>query len=116
MCVTLSTLTRYNGPKSPNIDNFLTLQEYIAIAEKSIKCIANRFQPGLAKKMLCSEEAISDVAFQVMIGDWGFDASKNKAIASWRRQSAQYGIQQFLSRSKSKRAKFEQTFVSLDWE
>ena len=69
---------------------FDDLKVYLNLAKKTI----NKFGGSLAKEMLRSEDAISDVASAIMQGDWKWDANRTgktgqkKTRYSYRNQCA----------------------------
>lgn len=73
-----------------------TLDEYILIAKKMIASMAPSFRYGLAEEMLCSDDAISNVAHDIMVADWQFNGRGNRY--GFRKERAKYSIKSYLSR------------------
>lgn len=88
----------YKDHKTVEFDN---LGQYLTMARKAIAKMANKIFDGLSKKMLKDEEAISSVAYAIMMGDWRWDESyqnekgtkKNKY--SYRNQCALWAIKTY---------------------
>lgn len=97
-------------PDHKNIE-FYSLSEYITLAKKSISTFANRFYHGLAAKMLRDEDAVSNIAYAIMLADWRYDENhtgKNKQTKtrySYRNQCALWAIKTHISKNrKTKKA------------
>lgn len=79
---------------------FDELNIYLNLAKKTI----NKFGGSLAKEMLKSEDAISDVASAIMQGDWKWDANRTgktgqkKTRYSYRNQCAIWAIQTYATK------------------
>jgi len=79
---------------------FDTLGTYINLAKKTI----NKFGGSLAKEMLKSEDAVSDVANAIMVGDWKWDANRTgktgqkKTRYSYRNQCAIWAIKTYATK------------------
>jgi len=79
---------------------FDDLKIYLNLAKKTI----NKFGGSLAKEMLKSEDAISDVASAIMQGDWKWDANRTgktgqkKTRYSYRNQCAIWAIQTYATK------------------
>lgn len=79
---------------------FDNLGTYIQLAKKTI----NKFGGSLAKEMLRNEDAISDVANAIMVGDWKWDANRvgktgqKKTRYSYRNQCAIWAIQTYATK------------------
>lgn len=90
---------------------FDNLNTYLNLAKKTI----NKFAGSLAKEMLKSEDAISDVANAIMVGDWRWDANRTgktgqkKTRYSYRNQCAIWAIQTYATKKykKPKRASID---------
>jgi hypothetical protein len=76
-----------------------TLNEYLTIAEKMIGALAPSIKYGLAEEMLNSDDAISNVAHDIMLADWQFNGRGNRF--GFRKDRARYSIKSYLGR-KSK--------------
>jgi RNA polymerase sigma factor (sigma-70 family) len=106
--------------KDPKTIEFDTLSNYLLLAKKSISKFANTFYNGLATKMLRDEDAISNVAYAIMMADWRYDenhaneegASKTKY--SYRNQCALWAIQTHIT--KSSKNKLKKRVYSLDYK
>lgn len=73
-----------------------TLDEYILIAKKMIASMAPSLRYGLAEEMLNSDDAISNVAHDIMVADWQFNGNGNRF--GFRKERAKYSIKSYLSR------------------
>ncbi len=79
---------------------FDNLNVYLNLAKK----IINKFGGSLAKEMLMSEDAVSDVASAIMQGDWKWDANRTgktgqkKSRYSYRNQCAIWAIQTYATK------------------
>jgi RNA polymerase sigma factor (sigma-70 family) len=86
-----------------------TLKDYLLIAKKTISKFAPKFYVGLAKEMLKSEDAVSQVATAIMEADWKWNPnyrSKNNTVRSkraYRNQKAIWAIQAYISQKKKKK-------------
>ena len=84
--------------------NFEGLVEYLEHARRMIAHYAPKFRVGLAKEMLKSEDAVSNVATAIMMGDWRWDenhASKEGRSSSksgYRHKCVIWAIKSYLSR------------------
>lgn len=93
-------------PDHKNIE-FYSLSEYITLAKKSISTFANRFYHGLAAKMLRDEDAISNIAYAIMLADWRYNENhtgKNKQAKtrySYRNQCALWAIKTHVSKNRN---------------
>lgn len=105
--------------QDPTTIEFDTLSNYILLAKKSISKFANAFYNGLATKMLKDEDAISNVAYAIMMADWRYDENYSnkdgakKTKYSYRNQCALWAIQTHVT--KSSRNKIKQKVYSLDY-
>lgn len=106
----------YKDPKTIEFDN---LSNYILLAKKSISKFANAFYNGLATKMLKDEDAISNVAYAIMMADWRYDENyfnkdgAKKTKYSYRNQCALWAIQTHVT--KFSRNKTKKKVYSLDY-
>jgi len=90
--------------------DFYSLDEYLVLAKKSISKFANSFYGGLAKKMLLDEDAVSNVAYAIMLADWRYDENyeakaertSKKTRYSYRNQCALWAIQGHITKKKKK--------------
>ena len=98
---------------------FYSLEEYLTLAKKSISKFANSFYGGLASKMLLDEDAISNIAYSIMMADWRYDEnyegqhSKQKTRYSYRNQCALWAIQSYITKNY-KKSKKNRKIYSLD--
>lgn len=112
--------TTYNDKENVN---FESLSFYINLAQKSISKFADQICQGSAKKMLQSEDAISNIANGIMMGDWRWDSSrkgaesgKGKSRYSYRNQCAIWSIKSYITRQYSKKNTIRNQTLSLDQE
>jgi RNA polymerase sigma factor (sigma-70 family) len=79
---------------------FDSLNVYLDLAKKTI----SKFAGSLKKEMLSNEDAVSDVASAIMVGDWKWDANrkgktgKSKTRYSYRNQCAIWAIQTYTTK------------------
>lgn len=82
---------------------FETLDVYITLAKKIISKFAPGFYAGLRYELLSNEDAISDIASAIMVGDWRWDENrsgfegKSKTRYSYRNQCGIWAIKTYLS-------------------
>jgi RNA polymerase sigma factor (sigma-70 family) len=81
---------------------FLTLGDYLKIAQRIIGHFANTIQPGLANKMLRSEDAISYVAHDLMLGHWDWTPDGGRTFRSHLNQRGIWSIKDYVSRARNK--------------
>ena len=112
--------TFYNAKDSVK---FESLDFYINLAQKSISKFADQICQGSAKKMLQSEDAISNIANGIMMADWrwdgtrkGKDSGKAKTRYSYRNQCAIWSIKSYITRQYSKKNQIRNQSLSLDQE
>ncbi len=94
-------LVGMNTPRNPfpKVDesNFEISQEvYLDIAKKLVSKLANGIRPGLSSDILASEDAISNIATEVMIADWRWNGYGTKF--GYRKQRAIWAMQSFMHR------------------
>lgn len=93
---------------------------YWTIAKKIISYFAPRYGSGLAKEMLASEDAISNIATQIMLADWRWDKNyKNKkgtvrTLNAYRNQCGDWAIRGYLTRKARHQASPVYAPVSLN--
>ncbi len=82
---------------------FTTTDEYLKIAQRLVRKIAPIYRPGLAEQILRSEDAISNIATQVMMADWRWNG--NGTLFGYRKECVKWAIKGFIERdvSRSKR-------------
>lgn len=103
-----------------NVD-FSCLSDYLIMAKKSISKFANGFYNGLAMKMLKDEDAISNIAYSLMLADWRYDEnyqsknSQKKTQYSYRNQCAIWAIQSYVTKNYGKKKSGKQKVLSLDY-
>jgi RNA polymerase sigma factor (sigma-70 family) len=73
---------------------FKSLQEYLEIARKSILYFAPK---GYTKTLSSSEDAISMIAYKVMLADWRYEQEKGCSENTWRYKAAKYAVLDFLN-------------------
>lgn len=102
---------------------FESLDFYINLAQKSISKFADQICQGSAKRMLQSEDAISNIANGIMMADWrwdgtrkGKDSGKAKTKYSYRNQCAIWSIKSYITRQYSKKNQIRNQSLSLDQE
>jgi len=69
---------------------------YLTASKKLVNSIAPRFKTGLAQEILKSEDALGNIATQLMFADWRWDGTGT--IEGYRKQCAIWAIQGYLSR------------------
>ena len=86
------------GNKQVNTPTFQmeTLDEYLSIAKKMIASMAPSIRYGLAEEMLSNEDAISNVAHDIMMADVQFNGRGNRF--GFRKDRAKYSIRSYLGR------------------
>lgn len=89
----------------PNVadQTFVSTQEYLDIAQRLVRKIAPYYRPGLSEQILRSEDAISNIATQIMMADWRWNG--NGTLYGYRKECVKWAIQGFIERdvSRSKR-------------
>ena len=107
--------------RNPAEIEFSDLSDYMLMAKKSISKFANRFYNGLSKRMLKDEDAISSVAYCLMLADWRYDENykskhnSKKTHYSYRNQCAIWAIQSYLTKNYKKSNLNYQKMYSLDY-
>lgn len=99
---------------------FSNLSEYMLMAKKSISKFANKFYNGLSRIMLQDEDAVSSVAYCIMLADWRYDENyntkiKNKTRYSYRNQCAIWAIQSYVTKNYRKQKSKQYHTYSLDY-
>jgi len=98
----------------PNKDNikFASLDEYTALAKRTISSYGDTIRPGLSKEMLRNDDAVANVAHSIMMADWAFDG--RGSIHGFRKQRTLWAIKSYVARatrkSKYKVASLNQSF------
>lgn len=91
--------------------SFESLDFYLNLAQKTISKFGKNFSSNIAKEMLSSEDAISNVANAIMMADWRWDKDRRgetgqqKTKYSYRNQCAIWAIQSYVTRKKKKSKK-----------
>jgi RNA polymerase sigma factor (sigma-70 family) len=105
----------------PDHDNikFASVSEYLLFAKKSISKFANNFYNGLSRIMLQDDDAISNVAYCIMLADWRYNENyhikvKNKTRYSYRNQCAIWAIQSYITKNYKKNSQHYSVY-SLDY-
>ena len=108
--------------RNHNEIDFYCLSEYLTLAKKSISKFANRFYNGLARKMLKDEDAISNIAYSLMLADWRYDENypnqkneQKKTQYSYRNQCAIWAIQSYITKNYKRNNSKKQKIYSLDY-
>lgn len=95
-----------------------TLDSYLSLAKKTISKFGPSFYNSLAREMLNSTEAVSDIATAIMYADWRFDSERSgrqglkKTIYSYRNQCAIWAIKTYISN----KYKNKKNILSIDFE
>lgn len=75
-------------------ENFETVDTYLKIA----KSLIHKFAPGMVKLyMIKDEDAVSNLATEIMFADWHYDPSK-MSKDSWRIQYAKWAIFRYIDK------------------
>jgi hypothetical protein len=75
---------------------------YLKFAQRTIAKYADHIYPHLSKEMLCSEDAISEIAYDVMLGDMKWKSDGGMKLSSWRIEQAKLGMQKYVNRKNRK--------------
>lgn len=83
---------------------FKSLYEYLELARKAIMYFAPKGY--IKKQMMGSEDAISMIAYKIMLADWRYKQEKGCSEKTWRYKAAKYAVMDFLeSQGKVKNKK-----------
>jgi hypothetical protein len=83
-------------------NRFKSLEEYWKIAKKAIQTFGPMFiSHKQVKHLLNSEDAISEVARFLMMGDWRYNPNKKKTEYSYRNQCGKWAVMDYLRTSKT---------------
>ena len=99
----------------------MRLDTYIILAKKIISKFAPSFYAGLRYELLSNEDAISDIASAIMVGDWRWDENrsgfegKSKTKYSYRNQCGIWAIKTYLS-NKYKKHNIHYSIDNIDSE
>ncbi len=77
-----------------------SMDEYLKAAKKLIQSLAPRYRVGLAEEMLRDDEAVSNVATDLMIADYKWNGKGTRP--GWRKQYASYSILSYMTRAKKR--------------
>lgn len=94
--------------KDPSNIEFSTLDQYLLMARKTISKFSNKFYHGLAAKMLKDEDAISNIAYALMMADWRYDENytdeegQQKTKYSYRNQCALWAMKSYVTKENKK--------------
>jgi RNA polymerase sigma factor (sigma-70 family) len=94
----------YPDPNSPEVQARLkTLPEYLKIAEKTIRSFGPKFiSKKEVQEMLSSEDAISEVARLMMMGDWRYSKEKGRTEYSYRNYCARLANYDYKDKFRTK--------------
>lgn len=86
----------------PSTVEFYSLEEYLKISQKIIAHFANSISSGLANKMLRSEDAISHVAYHLMLAAWKWTPTGGRTLRSYLNQHGIWAIQDYVNKGRTK--------------
>lgn len=104
---------------NPDQKEFHSLASYLTAARKIISYFGPKINNALTQEMLASEDAVSNIATQLMLADWRWDAQyKNEKNTkrtkySYRNQCGKWAVQAYISR-RTQRAKKWAKQISLE--
>lgn len=75
---------------------FVSTEEYLKIAQRLVRKIAPRYRVGLAEQILKSEDALSNIATQIMMADWRWNG--NGTLYGYRKKCVEWAINGFIER------------------
>lgn len=75
---------------------------YLKLAQTCIAKYADAIYPHLSKEMLTSEDAISEVAYCIMLGEMKWKEDGGMKLSSWRIEQAKLGMQKYVNRKNRK--------------
>lgn len=99
---------RYRDPSSVE---FSSLDQYLLMARKTISKFGSKFYHGLANKMLNDEDAVSNIAYALMMADWRYDENyrdqqgEQKTKYSYRNQCALWAMKSYVTKENKKTKK-----------
>lgn len=106
--------------KDPSKIEFSTLDQYLLMARKTISKFSHKFYHGLAAKMLKDEDAISNIAYALMMADWRYDENyrdeqgEQKTKYSYRNQCALWAMKSYVTKENKKTKKNSTKIRSLN--
>ena len=104
------------NPNKPYPDyknkKFKSLQEYLEIAKKSIMYYAPK--GNIAKILRNSDDAISMIAYKIMLADWRHEQEKGCNENTWRYKAGQYAVKDFLESQRKLKNRNSVPFKSDD--
>ena len=80
------------------------LEEYTVISKKLIRSIAPKIRIGLAEQLLSSDDAIANIASQIMFADWKWNGLGT--IQGYRKQCAEWAIKGYIGRDVQRSKKY----------
>lgn len=89
---------RINYP-NPDSQNFINLEQYLKLAKSVICRFSHR---RISNEMLKSEDAISFVAENMIMGDWRYEQERGCSQDNYRIKCAIWAIRDYISRSKTR--------------
>lgn len=95
-----------------NTKAFDTLENYLLIAHKVVAQHANKIRPGLAAELLSNEDAMSYVAYEIMLADWLYDSTKGRSLEGYRFLRAEWEMRRYCSK-KGKMTKHEPLYENV---
>ena len=94
--IDISAVGNTKGCNKDNISN--DLYSYLSIARKIVAAIASSYRGGLAEELLNNDDAMSNIATQVMIADGKFNGTGT--LYGYRKQCVIYAIKTYLTKKK----------------
>ena len=77
--------------------NFESLTTYLAIAKRIVCKHANSIKPGLANEIMKNEDALSNIASNIIMGDWIYNGKGTRE--GWRSQMGKWAIYNYITRA-----------------
>jgi hypothetical protein len=120
MYIDLTNIGKYHLKYgNPNQKNFDSVDAYITSARRIISYFGPKSSSALTQEMLASDDAVSNIATQLMLADWRWDeeyknaAKTKRSKYSYRNQCGKWAVQAYITRRTKRRGKWGKTF-SLD--
>lgn len=108
-------VTQIKGPRLPLPEHadkgFLTLKEYLQMAQKIVKHVLGKINSKVAKEILRSDDVLSNIATSMMMSDWKYQPGAGTSPETYRYGGALQVIKTYLKRRSSRRYVY-----SLDYE
>lgn len=101
--------TKKKDLPDPSTINFESLPTYLSIAKRIICKHANKIKPGLANEIMKNEDAISNIASNIIMGDWIFNGKGT--LEGWRSQMGKWAIYNYITRADKR---YKKSAYSLD--